>query len=501
MKNKVIRTRFAPSPTGFMHVGNLRTALYAFLIAKGSKNGKFILRIEDTDKNREVTGATDLILKTLKKSKLHYDEGPDIGGDFGPYVQSKRLDRYIFFAKKLVEENKAYYCFCTEDQNFNAQQGDDSFKKYSDKCRKLSKQEVREALASNASYAIRQKMPLEGSTTFTDAVFGTITTPNNELEDQILIKRDGYPTYNFANVIDDHQMMITHVIRGSEYLTSTPKYNLLYEALGWQIPTYVHTGLIMGKNEDGIISKLSKRHGATTFEDLENLGYLPEVIVNYIALLGWYPNNGKEIFSLEELIEAFSIENMNKSPSVFDYDKLNWLNCEYLKLKNDEDFIKICAPYIKEVFGEKFNFFEDNDESILNENSKILLLILRPRVVTLSQIPKMLKFVKYLPEYEISLFENKKSKSSAETSSKILKIVADDFLKISNWSLEEIKESLINLAKKLETKNGTVMWPVRISISGTMVTPGGAPEILSLLGKEESLRRIKLGLKKLETVK
>ncbi|MDR1467413.1 MAG: glutamate--tRNA ligase [Oscillospiraceae bacterium] len=497
MRDDIIRTRFAPSPTGFMHVGNLRTALYAFLIAKSSKNGKFILRIEDTDKNRKIEGAIDLIFRTLKKAGLQHDEGPDVGGDFGPYVQSERLDKYIEFAKYLISKDKAYYCFCEDQQNFENRDHGNSFKKYNKKCRGLTKEEVKKNLSSGAKYAIRQKMPLSGSTSFTDAVFGMIITPNSELEDQILIKRDGYPTYNFANVIDDHEMMITHVVRGSEYLTSTPKYNLLYEAFDWQTPIYVHTGLIMGENEDGSVSKLSKRHGATSFEDLENLGYLPEVIVNYIALLGWYPKNNQEIFSLEELVETFSINNMNKSPSIFDYGKLDWFNSEYLKLKSDEDFIKICAPYINKAVPKDFAFFKKNNKD-LDENSKILLSILRTRVVTLSQIPGMLMFLKILPQYDVSFFENKKSKSSIETSLKILEIVISDFSKILIWSLEEIKETMLSLAKKLEVKNGTVMWPIRISISGTIVTPGGAPEILKLLGKDEAIARMEFGIKKIK---
>ncbi|MDR3178937.1 MAG: glutamate--tRNA ligase [Oscillospiraceae bacterium] len=495
MKNDVVRTRFAPSPTGFMHIGNLRTALYAFLIAKSSKNGKFILRIEDTDQNRKVEGAVDLIFKTLKKAGINYDEGPDVGGNFGPYIQSMRLEKYFPYALELIKKNKAYYCFCEQKKESSAET-EVVFSNYNRRCRNLSKEQIKNLLSSKIPYCIRQKMPLSGSTTFDDVVFGTICVDNKELEDQILIKSDGYPTYNFANVIDDHEMKITHVVRGSEYLTSTPKYNLLYEFFEWEIPIYIHTGLILGKNKDGIISKLSKRHGATSFEDLESLGYLPEVIVNYIALLGWCPGNNCEIFSLKQLIDVFSIGNLNRSPSIFDYDKLNWFNFEYLKNKSDEDFIKTCISQFKKVFPENFEYFK-KDKKTLSQNSEILVKILKPRLITLVQIPKILNFLKFAPEeYDISLFENKKSKSNINSSIEMLTIAIDEIenLQMNDWSLENIKNCLINLAKKLEIKNGTLMWPIRISLSAVEVTPGGAPEIITLLGKDESLKRMKNAL-------
>ena len=346
-----VRTRFAPSPTGFMHVGNLRTALYEYLVAK-SQGGKFVLRIEDTDRERLVEGAQDVIYKTLEQVGLQHDEGPDVGGAYGPYIQSQRKDLYKPYAQQLVKEGKAYYCFCTKER-LESLHNEEGIGGYDRHCRDLPQEEVQRLLDAGTPYVIRQKVPLTGSTTFEDAVFGSITIENKEIEDQVLLKADGYPTYNFANVIDDHLMHITHVVRGSEYLTSTPKYNLLYEAFGWEIPTYVHLPLIMGKNEDGSVSKLSKRHGSTSFEGLVAEGYLPQVITNYIALLGWAPKDNQEIFSLAELEQAFSIDGISKSPAVFDYDKLNWFNAEYIKAMGEEEFTAHAMPYYKEVFGEQ----------------------------------------------------------------------------------------------------------------------------------------------------
>ena len=478
-----VRTRYAPSPTGFMHVGNLRTALYEYLIAK-NQGGSFVLRIEDTDQERYVEGAVDVIYNTLKVAGLKHDEGPDIGGDFGPYVQSERKDMYLPYAEQLIAEGKAYRCFCTKERLESIQQ-DNDFGGYDRHCRDLSQEEIDKLLAEGVPYVIRQKMPLEGSTTFVDAVFGEITVENSELQDQILIKSDGFPTYNFANVIDDHTMGITHVVRGCEYLSSTPKYNLLYDAFGWEIPTYVHLPLIMGKDAEGNVSKLSKRHGSTGFEDLIKEGYLPEVIINYIALLGWCPKGNEEIFTLAQLEKEFCVENISKSPAVLDYQKLQWFNAEYLRAMSDEEFTEIAKPYYDSVFGD--TAYDGNK----------LTQILKARTVQLTDIPDMIKFFKELPEYDKELFVNKKSKTNLENAPAILKTVTERLEALENWNCDAIKELLINLATELELKNGTVMWPARIAASGQTVTPGGAVEILDILGKDETLRRLNIGLEKL----
>ncbi|MBR1535218.1 MAG: glutamate--tRNA ligase, partial [Ruminococcus sp.] len=389
-----VRTRFAPSPTGFMHVGNLRTALYEYLVAK-SQGGTFVLRIEDTDQERYVEGAVDVIYKTLATAGLKHDEGPDVGGDYGPYVQSERKEMYLPYAEQLIKEGKAYRCFCTKER-LEKIQSETVGGGYDRHCRDLSEAEIQKKLDAGIPYVIRQKMPIDGSTTFTDAVFGEITVDNSELQDQILIKQDGYPTYNFANVIDDHTMGITHVVRGSEYLSSTPKYNLLYEAFGWEIPTYIHLPLINGKNDDGSVSKLSKRHGSTGFEDLIKEGYLPEAIINYIALLGWCPKDNQEIFTLEELCKAFDISGISKSPSVFDYDKLEWFNGEYIKAMDDEQLVAVFKPYFKQVLGDKELDYHK------------LAAILQQRTTKLTDIPEKIDFFAALPEYEKDLYVNKK---------------------------------------------------------------------------------------------
>jgi len=466
-----------------MHVGNLRTALYEYLIAK-NQGGSFVLRIEDTDQERYVEGAVDVIYNTLKVAGLKHDEGPDIGGEFGPYVQSERKDMYLPYAEQLIAEGKAYRCFCTKERLESIQQ-DSEFGGYDRHCRDLPQEEIDKLLAEGVPYVIRQKMPLEGSTTFVDAVFGEITVENSELQDQILIKSDGFPTYNFANVIDDHTMGITHVVRGCEYLSSTPKYNLLYDAFGWEIPTYVHLPLIMGKDAEGNVSKLSKRHGSTGFEDLIKEGYLPQVIINYIALLGWCPKGNEEIFTLKELEEQFCVENISKSPAVFDYQKLQWFNAEYLRAMSDEEFTEIAKPYYDSVFGD--TPYDGNK----------LTSILKARTVQLTDIPNMIQFFKELPEYDKELFVNKKSKTNLENSPAILKTVTERLEALADWNAEAIKELLINLATELELKNGTVMWPARIAASGQTVTPGGAVEILDILGKDETLRRLNIGLSKL----
>ena len=474
--NGKVRTRFAPSPTGYMHIGNLRTALYEYLISK-SQGGDFILRIEDTDRSRFVEGAEAVIYNTLKMVGLNHDEGPDIGGNYGPYRQSERKGEYLTYAKELVEKGAAYYCFCDKNET------EENISGHKDKCRDLPPEEVQKNLADGKSYVIRQKMPTEGKTTFKDMVFGEVTIDNKELEDQILIKSDGFPTYNFANVVDDHEMEITHVVRGCEYLSSTPKYNLLYESLGWEIPTYIHLPLIMGQNEDGTVSKLSKRHGAVSFEDLVKKGYLPEAIVNYIAFLGWCPDSNQEIFSLSELTKIFTAERISKSPAVFDYKKLDWFNSEYMKLKTDEEFSSLACPYISEI--------------VKNCDCKKIAKLLKTRISKFSDIPELIDFFETLPNYDINMFENKKSKTNLEISKNVLEKILPELENLDPWTYETIHDLLINFAKTNEMKNGTVMWPVRIAVSGKAMTPGGAVEILEILGKEESIKRIKNALSKL----
>lgn len=486
MQQKV-RTRFAPSPTGFMHVGNLRTALFEYLIAK-SNGGDFILRIEDTDQERYVPGAVEVIYDTLRQVGLAHDEGPDVGGDYGPYVQSKRKEIYKKYAEQLVAEDKAYYCFCTKERLEQLHETkSENGGGYDRHCRSLPKEEVDQLLAAGTPHVIRQKMPLDGSTAFDDVVYGPITIENKELEDQILLKSDGFPTYNFANVVDDHLMKITHVVRGSEYLSSTPKYKLLYEAFGWDVPVYVHLPLIMGKNEDGSVSKLSKRHGSTGFADLVADGYLPEVIVNYIALLGWCPKDNREIFTLGELAENFSLDGISKSPAVFDYEKLQWMNGEYLRAMPQEEFIRRAMPYFRRAFPQGERPWE------------VLAAILQPRVTRLTEIPDMLAFFRCLPDYSAEAFVNKKSKTNLENSADMLKASIPVLQGLADWSLAGIHGAMMELAQRLGVKNGTLLWPVRIAASGLVVTPGGAFEILCILGREESLRRLTLGLHKLDT--
>ena len=481
MQNKKVRTRFAPSPTGFMHIGNLRTALYEYLVAK-SNDGDFVLRIEDTDRERYVDTAVDVIYKTLESAGLQHDEGPDKPKEYGPYVQSERLDMYKPYAEQLIKEGKAYRCFCSKERLESLKDDDTPGGGYDRHCRDLPQEEIDRLLAEGVPYVIRQKMPLDGKTTFTDAVFGEITVENSELQDQILIKTDGYPTYNFANVIDDHTMNITHVVRGSEYLSSTPKYNLLYEAFGWEIPTYIHLPLIMGKDADGNIAKLSKRHGSTGFEDLVNEGYLPQAIINYVALLGWCPENNQEIFTLEELTKAFKIEGISKSPSIFDYDKLEWFNAEYIRRMSADEFTRYAMPYYKEVVKTK-----DLDWNKVTD-------ILHQRVTKFTQIPEMIDFLEALPEYEADMFVNKKSKTNLENAPVMLSKVTENLKSLESWDKDSIHDCLINLAAELEVKNGTVMWPARIAAAGKKVTPGGAVEILDILGREESLKRLETGL-------
>ena len=483
-----IRTRFAPSPTGFMHVGNLRTALYEYLTAK-HENGTFVLRIEDTDQERYVEGATQVIYDTMKLAGLSHDEGPDVGGEYGPYVQSERLGLYKPYAEQLVKEGKAYRCFCTKERldELRASAPEGEVIGYDRHCRDLSEEEIEAKLAAGTPYVIRQKMPLDGVTTYNDLVYGEISFPNEDLDDQILLKTDGYPTYNFANVIDDHTMGITHVVRGSEYLSSTPKYNLLYEAFGWEIPTYIHLPLIMGKtvDENGkeVVSKLSKRHGSTGFMDLVNEGYLPEAIINYIALLGWAPEGTQEIFTLDELIEQFDINRISKSPAVFDYDKLAWVNAEHIKNMTSEEFLSHALPFYEKA-GIRPDCYELCEE------------ILKPRITRFNELTDKLAFLGTFTDFDISLFEHKKSKSTLETSKEYL-TKALPVLESIDWDRETISEAMKKLAEDNEVKNSVVMWPVRIAAAGVAVTPGGCAEVLILLGREESLKRIKASLARL----
>ncbi len=479
-----VRTRYAPSPTGYMHIGNLRTALYEYLIAK-SQNGKFILRIEDTDQERLVEGAVDIIYKTLKLCGLKHDEGPDIGGPYAPYVQSERKDTYLPYAKELIKKGHAYYCFCSKERLDNLRKECESKGQtymYDRHCLSLSEAEIEEKLKRGDPYVIRQKMPREGSTTYEDAVYGTITIENNMLEDQILIKSDGLPTYNFANVIDDHLMGITHVVRGSEYLSSTPKYNLLYEAFGWDIPVYVHLPLIT--KADG--SKLSKRKGDASFEDLVEMGYLVEAIINYIALLGWSPETNQEIFSLAELEKAFNIKHISKSPSVFDMAKLTWFNAQYIRALSPEEFYKYAEPYLS--------------RAITNKNIDLFKVskLLQARTEVLSDIPNKVGFLNELADYDLNIYVHKKMKTTLENSLENLKAAVPVLESIETWNEETIHEKLIGLAEQMGIKNGQLLWPVRTAVSGWEVTPGGAIEICDLLGKEETLRRIRIGIERLE---
>lgn len=478
-------TRFAPSPTGYMHIGNLRTALYSYLIAKHD-NGKFILRIEDTDRERLVDGATDIIKSTLKITGLLYDEGPDIGGENGPYVQSERKEIYMEYAKKLIDLGYAYYCFCTKDRLEKLHE-EDALGGYDRHCRNLSKEEVEKNLATGMPFVIRQKMPLDGVTSYTDLVFGEISMNNSELQDQILIKADGYPTYNFCHVIDDHLMGITHVVRGSEYLTSTPKYVLLYDAFGWERPKYVHLPLLMGKNEDGSVSKLSKRHGAVSFQDLLDDGYLPEAITNYIALLGWCPKASEtEFFTLNDLINVFTIDGVSKSPAVFDFEKLLWFNGEYIHKLDETEFETKVSRFIRIVIPD-------------NINRKKMLSLLRTRISKLSEIEGKMSFFISMPDYEKELFLNKKNKISEYDTAKLVLMEAKKILtSIDCFDNDTLFSALSTLTDKLGLKTGTIMWCVRIAVSGMPATPGGATEIMEVIGKDESIARINSAIAKLD---
>ncbi len=483
-----IRTRFAPSPTGRMHVGNLRTALYAYLVAK-HEGGDFILRIEDTDQERFVEGAIDIINRTMAGTGLIADEGPDKDKGYGPYVQSERQAQglYLKYAKQLVESGKAYYCFCDKERLESLARTitleDGSTKEvngYDKHCLSLSKEEIEANLKAGKPYVIRQNVPAEGKTTFHDELYGDITVDNAELDDMILIKSDGYPTYNFANVIDDHLMGITHVVRGNEYLSSSPKYNLLYQAFGWEVPKYIHCPLITDETHQ----KLSKRSGHSSYEDLLEQGFLSEAVVNFVALLGWAPTDNREIFSLSELVEAFDYMHISKSPAVFDFTKLKWMNGEYIKAMDFDAFYERALPIIKETVGREMDF-----ETIAH--------MVQTRIEVFPDIPALIDFFAQVPEYDIALYTHKKMKTDAASSLKVLEEVMPILEEAQDYSNDALYETLLSFAKEKEYKNGYVMWPIRTALSGKAMTPGGATELMALLGKEESLLRLKNAVEKL----
>ena len=479
-----VRTRYAPSPTGRMHVGNLRTALYAYLIAK-HEGGDFLLRIEDTDQERYVEGATEIIYHTLEETGLIHDEGPDKDGGCGPYVQSERQAAgiYLEYAKKLVEKGEAYYCFCTPErlETLKREVNGEMIMEYDKHCLGLSREEVEEKLKAGLPYVIRQNNPKEGTTTFHDEIYGDITVENSELDDMVLIKSDGYPTYNFANVVDDHLMGITHVVRGNEYLSSSPKYNRLYDAFGWEVPVYVHCPLITNEEHQ----KLSKRSGHSSYEDLIDQGFLTEAVVNYVALLGWSPEDNREIFSLEEMVKAFDYRRMSKSPAVFDMTKLRWMNGEYMKAMDPDRFYEMALPYMKEVVGKDLDF------------RKIAAMV-KTRIEVFPDIAGHIDFFETLPDYDVSMYQHKKMKSTQETSLKVLQDVLPLLEAQEDYSNDALYQTLMGYVEKEGVKTGFVMWPIRTAVSGKQMTPAGATEIMEVLGKEESLKRIRTGIGKLQ---
>ena len=480
---KTVRTRFAPSPTGRMHVGNLRTALYAYLIAK-HENGQFLLRIEDTDQERYVEGAVDIIYRTMKKTGLIHDEGPDKDGGCGPYVQSERQASgiYLKYAKQLVDEGKAYYCFCTKErlEGLTRTVGDKEINVYDKHCLSLTPEQIRENLSKGMPYVIRQNNPQEGTTTFHDEIYGDITVDNAELDDMILIKSDGYPTYNFANVIDDHLMGITHVVRGNEYLSSTPKYNRLYDAFGWDIPVYVHCPLITDEEH----KKLSKRSGHSSYEDLIEAGFVSEAVVNFVALLGWSPEDNVEIMSLDELIKKFDYTKMSKSPAVFDYTKLKWMNGEYLKAMDFDRFYEMALPYLRKVITKDYDL-------------KKIAAMVKTRIEIFPDIEDHVDFFEAVPDYDIQMYTHKKMKTDAPSSLALLKDVLPILTDCNDYSNDNLFGILSEYASSKEYKTGFVMWPIRTALSGKQMTPGGATELMEVLGKEESLKRINDAIEKL----
>ena len=479
-----IRTRFAPSPTGRMHVGNLRTALYAYLVSKHEK-GDFILRIEDTDQERYVEGAVDIIYRTLDKTGLHHDEGPDKDGGVGPYVQSERQASgiYLEYAKQLIEKGEAYYCFCDKERlaTLEREEGGKTINVYDKHCLHLSKEEVEAKLAAGVPYVIRQNNPTEGTTTFHDDIYGDITVNNDELDDMILIKSDGSPTYNFANVVDDHLMGITHVVRGNEYLSSSPKYNRLYEAFGWEVPVYIHCPLITDEDHN----KLSKRCGHSSYEDLIEQGFLTEAVVNFVALLGWSPSENKEIFTLEELVEAFDYTHISKSPAVFDYTKLKWMNSEYIKAMDFDAFYEKAEPFLKEALTRDVDL-------------KKIAAMVKTRIEVFPDIPGLVDFFENVLEYDIEMYTHKKMKTDAASSLTVLKEILPVLEGVDDYSNDNLYQTLVDFSQEKGYKNGYVLWPVRTALSGKQMTPAGATEILEILGKEESLKRINQAIAKLE---
>ena len=474
-----VRTRFAPSPTGYMHVGNLRTALYTWLIAR-SHGGTFILRIEDTDQGRLVEGAVDVIYRTMAECGLDHDEGPDVGGPVAPYIQSQRRDTYGRYAQLLVEKGGAYYCFC---EKCASEEDSGEFDRAADPCRDLPLEDALRRVEAGEPYVIRQKIPQTGTTTFHDAIFGDITVENSTLDDQVLLKRDGLPTYNFANVIDDHLMGITHVVRGSEYLSSAPKYDLLYHAFGWDVPTYVHCSPVMRDAQN----KMSKRHGDPSYEDLKAEGYLTEAILNYVALLGWSPKGElaeQEIFTLSELVNAFDITGISKSPAIFDRAKLDHFNAVYLRSMAPEAFAKAAEPYIRQTVKGNFDV-------------AAIAGLLQARCEKLTEIPEKVDFFDTCPDYGVEFFTNKKSKTNPEVCKTMLEAAIPMLEALPQWTDETIHDGLVALAETLGVKNATLMWPVRIAAAGKLVTPGGAVEICRILGRDETLRRLRAGLEKL----
>ena len=481
-----VRTRFAPSPTGYMHVGNLRTALYTYLLAK-KNGGKFILRIEDTDRERYVEGAVDVIYKTLRDCGLNWDEGPDVGGEYGPYVQSERMGMFKEYAEKLVENGHAYRCFCTKErlEELSAvQKASNISPMYDRHCRNLSKEETDANLAAGVPYVIRQAIPTDGSTTFHDEIYGDITVENSILDDQVLIKQDGMPTYNFANVVDDHTMAITHVVRGNEYLSSAPKYELLYKAFGWESPTYVHVEHIMKDAHH----KLAKRDGDASFQDLLDKGYMTEAILNYILLLGWAPKGEKEIFSLNEMIEEFDLDGISKSPAIFDPQKLKAINAHYVRALPAEEFAKIAVPYIRQTCKRG------------DIDMELLCNVLQPRAELFTDIPEQVDFIDSLPEYDIALYNNKKMKTNAETSLDALKKILPVLEGLENFTQESVHDELFRLIEQEGVKNGVILFPLRVALSGKQFTPGGGVELAVILGKQDSIARIKKGIELLENV-
>ena len=480
---KRVRTRFAPSPTGYMHIGNLRTALFAYLIAK-KQDGDFILRIEDTDQERYVEGAVDVIYDTLRVAGLNWDEGPDIGGPVGPYVQSERMGMFKSYAEKLVKTGHAYYCFCDKERLASLKTAVVEGKEitlYDKHCLHLSKEEIEANLAAGKPFVIRQNIPNEGTTTFHDELYGDITVENAELDDMILIKSDGYPTYNFANVVDDHTMNITHVVRGNEYLSSAPKYQRLYDAFGWESPVYIHLPLITDENH----KKLSKRSGHSSFEDLLEQGFLSEAVVNYIALLGWSPEDNREIFTLDELIKEFDYHRISKSPAVFDYTKLKWMNGEYIKAMDFDRFYEMAEPYLREVIHKDMDL-------------KKIAAMVKTRIEVFPEIRDHIDFFEELPEYDIAMYTHKKMKTNAETSLEVLSDVLPLLEAQEDFSNDALYATLLKYVEEKGVKNGYVMWPIRTAVSGKQMTPGGATELMEVLGKEESIARIKKGISMLQ---